>query len=181
MKIYTRTGDDGETGLFGGGRVLKCDPRLTAVGALDELNACLGWCRSTRLPVEIDDLLGQLQHDLFALGAELASPQAKSVDATFIDEADVAEIERRIDRFESQLPALRAFILPGGGPAAAALHVARAVCRRAERDLVRLAQSAPVRPVVLQYVNRIGDLLFVLARSANAAAGLPDVPWEKKP
>jgi cob(I)alamin adenosyltransferase len=181
MKIYTRTGDDGETGLFGGGRVLKCDPRLAACGALDELNALLGWCRSTGLPAEIDKLIGQLQHDLFALGAELASPHAKSVDAGFVDDADVAGMESQIDRFAVQLPELRNFILPGGSPMAAALHMARAVCRRAERDLVALAQSAPVRPAVLQYVNRVGDLLFVLARCANAAAGVADVPWQKKP
>jgi cob(I)alamin adenosyltransferase len=181
MKIYTRTGDEGETGLFGGGRVLKCDPRLATCGALDELNALLGWCKATGLPGEIDSLVGQLQQDIFALGAELASPHAKSVAAGFVSEADVSELERRIDQFEARLPELRAFILPGGSPAAAGLHVARAVCRRAERDLVALAQAAPVRPVVLSYVNRLSDLLFVLARAANAASGDTDVLWEKKP
>lgn len=180
MKIYTRTGDDGETGLFGGGRLLKCDPRIAACGALDELNAQLGWCRATGLPAAIDAVVAGIQHELFALGAELASPQAKSVDAGFVDDADVRRLEAEIDTFEEQLPELRAFILPGGSPAAAAVHVARSVCRRAERDLVHLAQSAPVRPVILQYVNRVGDLLFVLARQANAAAGVADVPWQKK-
>ena len=180
MKIYTRTGDTGTTGLFGGGRLLKSDLRITAIGSLDELNASLGWCRSTGLPVEADDLLGRMQHDLFALGAELASPEATAVPAGFVEAADIDRLERQIDQFESSLSALRNFVLPGGSPAGAALHLTRAVCRRAERDMVALAQTASVREVVLQYVNRAGDLLFVAARWCNAEAGVADVPWEKR-
>ena len=180
MKIYTRTGDEGATGLFGGGRLLKCDPRFAAIGSLDELNAHLGLCRAASLPVDVDELAGRLQHDLFALGAELASPNASSVDAGFLTPEDVEHMEAEIDRFEASLPPLRNFILPGGSATAAAVHVARAVCRRAERDLVALAQTSPVRGPLLQYVNRVGDLLFVLARYCNAAAGVPDVPWEKR-
>lgn len=180
MKIYTRTGDDGETGLYGGGRLLKCDPRIAAYGSIDELNAQLGWCRSVGLPAESDAVVAALQHGLFAVGAELASPQARAVDAGFINEGDVAKLEGPIDHFQEQLPELRTFVLPGGTAAAAALHVARTVCRRAERDLVQLAQAAPVRPTMLQYVNRVSDLLFVLARQANRVAGVADVPWEKQ-
>ena len=180
MKIYTRTGDEGATGLFGGGRLLKCDLRIAAYGALDELNAHLGQCRATGLPADVDELFSRLQHDLFALGAELASPNASSVDAGFVAPDDVQRVEAEIDCFEASLPPLRNFILPGGSAAAAAVHVARGVCRRAERDLVALAQSSPIRGPVLQYVNRVGDLLFVLARYCNASAGVPDVPWEKR-
>jgi cob(I)alamin adenosyltransferase len=180
MKIYTRTGDAGTTGLWGGARLLKSDVRIAAYGALDELNAFLGSSRAADPPAEIETLLGRLQHDMFDLGAELASPGAPPAGARLLTAADVEGLERAIDAFEQGLPPLKQFVLPGGCAASAALHVARSVCRRAERDVVALAQTTTVRPVVLEYLNRLGDLLFVLARSANAAAGTPDTPWEKQ-
>ena len=180
MKIYTRTGDAGQTGLYGGGRVRKNDLRIVAYGAVDELNAQLGVCRSADLPPALHDPLARLQHEMFALGAELASPGDAAPGSILLDDADVAAAEEAIDWFEQHLEPLKTFILPGGTPASAALHVARAVCRRAERDVCALAEAAPVRATVLQYLNRIGDLLFVLARYANHAAGAPDVLWEKK-
>lgn len=180
MKIYTRTGDAGMTGLYGGGRVAKNDVRIAAYGTVDELNACLGLCRATNLPHEVDSLLGRLQHEMFALGAELSSPGGAAPGSILLDDADVAHAESAIDRYEAKLSPLKNFVLPGGSPASAALHVARAVCRRAERDVVALAQTAEVRPAVVIYLNRVGDLLFVLARYANHVAGGVDVLWEKK-
>jgi cob(I)alamin adenosyltransferase len=180
MKIYTRTGDAGLTGLYGGGRVSKNDLRIAAYGSIDELNACLGLCRTTDLPDEVDSLLGRLQHEMFALGAELASPDGAAPGSIFLDEADIASAEAAIDHFDAKLTPLKTFVLPGGSAASAALHVARAVCRRAERDVVALAQSSEVRPAALVYLNRVSDLLFVLARHANVFAGIPDVQWVKK-
>jgi cob(I)alamin adenosyltransferase len=180
MKIYTRTGDAGLTGLYGGGRVRKNDLRIAAYGAIDELNAQLGVCRTAELPPALDEPLVRLQHEMFALGAELSSPGDAAPGSILIDDADVAAAEQAIDWFEQHLQPLKTFILPGGTPASAALHVARAVCRRAERDVCALAEVAPVRAAVLQYLNRVGDLLFVLARYANHAAGAADVLWEKK-
>ena len=180
MKIYTRTGDAGLTGLYGGGRVRKNDLRIAAYGAVDELNASLGVCRSPDLPPALDEPLARLQHEMFALGAELASPGEAAPGSILIDDADIAAAEAAIDWFEQHLESLKTFILPGGTPASAALHVARAVCRRAERDVCALAEATPVRATVLQYLNRVGDLLFVLARYANHVAGVPDVIWKKK-
>jgi cob(I)alamin adenosyltransferase len=180
MKIYTRTGDAGTTGLYGGGRVPKNDIRIAAYGTVDELNAQLGVCRATGLPAAADVVVAGLQHDMFALGAELASPGGAASDALCLDESDVARLEQAIDQFEENLAPLKTFVLPGGAPPSAALQVARAVCRRAEREVVALAATAPVRPTVLQYFNRAGDLLFVLARYANYAAGVADIPWEKR-
>jgi cob(I)alamin adenosyltransferase len=179
MRIYTRTGDSGMTGLYGGGRVAKNDPRIAAYGAIDELNAQLSVCRAAVLPPEVDDILGRMQHELFALGAELSSP-ASSPGLDLLDEAEVTALEQAIDRFEAELAPLKTFILPGGSPGSAALHVARATCRRAEREVVALTTTAEVRPTILKYLNRTSDLLFVLARYANHAAGVPDVPWQKK-
>lgn len=181
MKIYTRTGDTGQTGLYGGGRVRKDDPRIAAYGTVDELNAFLGLARVASVPPEIDDVLARLQNELFDLGAELATrdPQAKGTAA--INESRVAVLEGAIDRFEERLAPLKQFILPGGSQAAALLHVARTVCRRAEREVVYLA-SIPeerVSPALIVYLNRVSDLLFVLARAANAAAGVADVPWKQ--
>lgn len=179
MKIYTRTGDAGMTGLYGGGRVYKSDPRIAAFGAIDELNAQLGVCRAIDLPGEVNLLLGRLQHELFSLGAELSSPAAsKGLD--LLDDGEVAALEQAIDHFEAELAPLKTFILPGGCPASAALHVARAACRRAERDVVALNSVSSVRPAVLRYLNRTSDLLFVLARFANHSAGVADVPWRKR-
>ncbi|NOY30333.1 MAG: cob(I)yrinic acid a,c-diamide adenosyltransferase [Planctomycetes bacterium] len=180
MKIYTRTGDQGSTGLFGGGRVAKCDLRICACGALDELNAMLGAARSMGVSPRIDDILKLLQNRMFDLGAELASPQARDRGTQFLQEADVAELESFIDSLEETLPELKAFILPGGSQATSFLHIARSVCRRAEREMVALAQTAELRDTLIKYVNRASDLLFVLARTANAEAKIDDVPWEKR-
>ncbi len=179
-RIYTRTGDAGETSLFGGGRVSKNHPRVQAYGTVDELNAVLGLARAAGPPQEIDVLLERLQHQLFDLGAELATPGASRRSAAHVTRVTpdrVAALERDIDRFEALLPPLRQFVLPGGTPAASALHHARTVARRAERAIVRLASREAVNPELLKYVNRLSDLLFVLARAANHAAGRGDVTW----
>jgi cob(I)alamin adenosyltransferase len=181
-KIYTRGGDAGETALFGGSRVRKDCLRVEAIGSVDELNAAVGVARAELAhgggaPPGVDDLLSQIQHRLFDLGAELAVPKSETPDGGRIRDEDVAELESQIDRFDAGLEPLRAFILPGGNPAAAQLHQARCVCRRAERRLVALAVAEPVRGEVLQFVNRLSDLLFVVARMVNQAAGVPDVKW----
>ena len=178
MKLYTRTGDAGETSLFGGTRISKKAPLVDAYGEVDELNAWLGLARASRVDPAIDDELVHLQCDLFALGAQLADPAdkiaARVTKATVADE-DVARLEGVIDRLEAELPPLRRFILAGGTPAGAALHVARTVCRRAERRIVAL--DPPVDPVLLRYVNRLSDLLFVLARAVNHRGGVPEAEW----
>ena len=178
MKLYTRTGDAGETSLFDGTRVRKNDPRVEAYGEVDELNAWLGLVRASLVDPAIDADVMQIQRDLFALGAELADPAdkiaARVVKAALTD-ADVERLERLIDRFEQELPPLRRFILAGGTPAGAALHLARAVCRRVERRIVSL--SPPVDAVLVRYVNRLSDLLFVMARVANHRSGLAETEW----
>ena len=178
MKLYTRTGDAGETSLFGGTRARKDDPRVDAYGEVDELNAWLGLARASSIDPELATALQHLQRDLFALGAQLADPAdkiaARVTKAALVDD-DVARLERLIDKMEDELPPLRRFILAGGAPAGAALHVARTVCRRAERRIVAL--DPPVDPVLLRYVNRLSDLLFVLARVANHRAGVPEIEW----
>ncbi len=180
-RIYTRTGDGGETSLFGGQRVPKHDLRVSAYGTIDELNAVLGVARAAGPGPEIDRVLARLQHHLFDLGAELATPPAASAGAAAhaprVAAAWVEALERDIDRFEDGLPPLREFILPGGTPAAAALHLARTVARRGEREIVALAAREPLNPELLKFVNRLSDLLFVLARAANHAAGRPDTAW----
>lgn len=181
MKIYTRTGDDGSTGLYGGGRVAKCDPRIEACGAVDELNAQLGVVRAAGLPERFDTILYALQNRMFDLGAELATPDAAERGTDFLQASDVAQVETWIDGFEMQLPPLQTFILPGGSQSAALLHLARCLCRRAERQVVALAQVSPVRELVIRYLNRVGDLLFVLARAVNKELGHPDVAWQKAP
>jgi cob(I)alamin adenosyltransferase len=189
MKIYTKTGDSGETGLFAGPRVRKDDLRIEAYGTVDELNAVLGLARSAaatssaqhKLPSEIDSLLATIQHTLFDLGSQLATPDPKARGTNFVTTRQIETLEQAIDRFESQLPPLKNFILPGGAPAAAWLHLARTVCRRAERRVVTLMhrKQKNVLPEALIYLNRLSDLLFVLARAANQSAGQADVPWEK--
>ena len=178
MKIYTRTGDTGDTSLFDGTRVRKSDARVDAYGEVDELNAWLGLARASRVDPELDEELVHIQRDLFALGAQLADPADKIADrvtkATLGDD-DVVRLERLIDRLEAELPPLRRFILAGGSPAGAALHVARTVCRRAERRMVSL--EPPVDLVLLRYVNRLSDLLFVLARVVNHRAGVAEIEW----
>ncbi len=180
MKIYTRTGDAGETGLFAGGRVAKDDVRIEAYGDIDELNAVLGLARAESLPDEIDALVERIQHDLFSLGAELATPNPEAHGTKLVSNADVQRLEQQIDRWDGELPALRYFVLPGGTKASATLHMARCVCRRAERRVVTMQRSGlAVSPQVLGYLNRLSDLLFVLARASNHAAGVADVAWRK--
>jgi cob(I)alamin adenosyltransferase len=182
MRIYTRLGDGGETGLFGGPRVSKDDPRIEAIGSVDELNAALGVARTHPLPAALDELLRDVQHDLFAVGAELADSRPDRAAAVpRLDPARVAALEAAIDAVEATLARLTQFILPGGSPGAAALHLARAACRRAERRVVALARAQPADARSLShlvtYLNRLGDTLFVLARAANQADGVPDAPW----
>jgi cob(I)alamin adenosyltransferase len=177
VKIYTRTGDAGETGLFDGTRVSKADARVAAYGDVDETSAWLGLARATGADAEIAAHIEQIQRDLFALGARLADPRhkiAERVEKAAIGEGDVTRLEEWIDRLEATLPPLRKFILAGGSPAGAALHVARTVCRRAERAVVSLGD---VEPQVLAYLNRLSDLLFVMARAANHRAGAPEIEW----
>jgi len=181
MKIYTRTGDRGSTSLIGNERVPKCDLRICAYGTIDELNAVLGIARAFGLPGRLDEMIRQLQNQLFDLGAELASPDPGKRGTEFLQESVLSEQEEWIDAFEQELPPLTNFVLPGGTQAAAALHLARCVCRRAEREIVVLSQTAAVRELVLKYVNRTSDLLFILARMANREAGTADVPWKKPP
>lgn len=180
MKIYTRTGDTGETGLFGGGRVPKTHPRVEAYGDVDELNAALGLARSIELMPRIDEVLVPLQRDLFAIGALLATPDRekmkRQLEKASIDGRRIAELERTIDEGDAELEPLRSFIIPGGTPKAAALHVARTVCRRAERRVIALDQEE-IPPIVVVYLNRLSDLLFTLARVANRRAGAGEVTW----
>ncbi len=182
MKIYTRTGDRGETGLFGGGRVPKSDPRVEAYGAVDELNSVLGVAIGL-LDARTDewrDGLREIQEDRFTIGALLATPKIGKGKPKIptLNEGRVGSLESWIDRLEEGLVPLQSFILPGGAPLAAHLHWARTVCRRAERRAVALSAAEPVEPEVLKYLNRLSDLLFVLARAANARAGVPDVEWK---
>jgi cob(I)alamin adenosyltransferase len=181
MKIYTKTGDRGETGVFAGPRVRKDDRRIEAYGTVDELNALLGLVRTAKLPADIETIIVDVQHRLFDLGAELATPDPQSQGTNLISSAEIELLERAIDQFDAQLPPLAAFILPGGTPAAAWLHLARTVCRRAERRAVTLAgvENAKLSEHVVVYLNRLGDLLFVLARAANHGSGQPDVKWQK--
>jgi cob(I)alamin adenosyltransferase len=179
VKIYTRTGDAGDTGLFDGTRVSKADPRVDAYGAVDETNAWLGLARAAGLDAELSSMLESIQRDLFAVGARLADPSkriAGRVTKAAVVGADITRLEGWIDALETELPPLRRFILAGGSPSGAALHVARTVCRRAERAIVGLGSDA-VESEVLAYVNRLSDLLFVMARAANKRAGVNEVEW----
>jgi len=182
MKIYTKTGDRGDTGLFGGARVSKASQRVEAYGAVDELNSMLGVARAHGVEAQIDLVLGTMQVELFQVGAELATVPGKEdkIGIALVGDAEIAALERAIDASEAELAPLKTFILPGGAPAAAALHVARCVCRRAERAVVRLGADEPVRPALVIYLNRVSDLLFVLARLANHRAGVADVPWHPR-
>jgi cob(I)alamin adenosyltransferase len=178
VKLYTRTGDTGETSLYSGDRARKDDPRVEAYGDIDELNAWLGLARASDLDTALDAEIVTLQRDLFALGAQLADPADKlapRVTKAVIDDDHILRLEQLIDRLEDELPPLRRFILAGGTSSGAALHVARTVCRRAERRMVALAP--PIDPVLLRYVNRLSDLLFVLARATNHRGGMPETEW----
>jgi cob(I)alamin adenosyltransferase len=178
VKIYTKTGDDGTTGLFGGARIKKASSRVDAYGTVDELNASLGVARATKLDPFADAIVAQVQVDLFTLGAELACVPGKeeNLGLSLLDADDATRLERAIDDAEKELPALTTFVLPGGSPQAAALHLARTVCRRAERGVLGI-DDAPARNDVVTYLNRLSDLLFTLARHANVKASVPDVPW----
>lgn len=182
MKIYTKTGDQGETGLIGGVRVSKDHARIQAYGALDELNAGLGFALShpAGVPEPLRGQLSRVQSELFHLGAELATPQGQAPRATMVDAAAIQDLEKEIDRMEQDLTPLRSFILPGGHPSAAALHLARTVCRRAEREAVSLSHAESLRPQVVQYLNRLGDYLFVAARWVNHKHQTAETPWNPK-
>lgn len=181
MKIYTRTGDEGDTGLFGGGRVPKDHPRVAAYGDVDELNSTLGVVRATPDTGFFDTLLESIQRDLFAIGGYLATPDpekvAKALEKAALSEDRVTEFERVMDAADEVLPPLQAFVLPAGTPKAAALHLARTVCRRAERSVVHLAHESAVPAPFVVYLNRLSDLLFTLARLANTRDGTGDVTW----
>lgn len=180
MKIYTRTGDTGQTGLFGGGRVSKTHPRVEAYGDVDELNAALGLARAIDVMPRVDEILVSLQRDLFAIGALLATPDRekmkRQLEKASIDERRIRELEQAIDDGDAELEPLKSFIVPGGTPKAAALHVARTVCRRAERRVIALDQEE-IPAIVIVYLNRLSDLLFTLARVANRRAGAGEVTW----
>ncbi len=188
MKIYTRTGDHGDTGLFGPERVPKDDARVSAYGSVDEANAAVGVARAelARQAGGWDDLdadLEALQNLLFDLGSDLATPlearQRRLIRA--IDASDVSAVEATIDRYDAELPALKQFVLPSGSPLSAALQLARAVLRRAERDAVTASRTSLINPEALRLLNRLSDLLFTLARLANVRAGVPEVPWRARP
>ncbi len=189
LRIYTRTGDAGDTGLFGGERVGKDDLYVESYGTVDELNAVLGQVRTHAPDAELDAVLLQLQYELFVLGSDLATPEQEErskgrIQITRVTGEQVVGLEKLIDRFEAELPPLRNFILPGGDPLAAAMHVARVVCRRAERRCVALAKHAgdggthSINPEIIRYLNRLSDLLFVLSRAANQRKGVADILWE---
>ena len=179
MKIYTETGDGGETSLFDNTRVSKADPRVDAYGEVDELNACLGAALAAGIPEDLSTELRTIQQDLFALGARLADPSARiaaRVTKTAINDEAIGRLERCIDRLDAEIPPLRRFILPGGSPAGALLHLARTICRRAERRVIGLGPNA-VEPVVIVYLNRLSDLLFTMARAVNHRAGMAEIEW----
>ncbi|HEY3091512.1 MAG TPA: cob(I)yrinic acid a,c-diamide adenosyltransferase [Vicinamibacterales bacterium] len=179
MKIYTKTGDTGETSLFDNTRVSKADARVDAYGEVDEVNACLGAARAAGVDADMSSLIESLQKDLFALGARLADPSSRiapRVEKAVIGEAAVQRLEQAIDRLEETLPPLRRFVLPGGSNAGALLHLARTVCRRAERRVIALGANA-VDPVLIVYLNRLSDLLFVMARVVNHRLGMPETEW----
>lgn len=179
MKVYTRKGDSGQTTIWGGRRLSKDHARMEAIGAVDEANAAIGAATALNLPAELDNVLRHAQGRLFIVGSELMAPDRTGNGSALprLDEGDVAEVEAAIDTLELELPELRNFLLPGGSAAAAALHVARGVCRRAERRVTSLGRVEEVVPVVPAYLNRLADLLFVAARYANHAIGTADVVW----
>ena len=181
MKIYTKTGDEGDTSLFGGGRVPKDNERVAAYGDVDELNACIGVARAAQVMPRIDETLVSIQRDLFSIGALLATPNREKMKEHLtkarIDDERISQLERSIDAAEVDLEPLRAFVLPGGTQKSAALHLARTVCRRAERNIIALHRNSAVPPVIIVYLNRLSDLLFVLARLANKLGNAGEVTW----
>jgi len=181
MKIYTKTGDSGTTGLFAGPRVLKDNPRIAAYGSVDELNAILGMVLQSLSPTSesLAHKITQIQSDLFSIGAELATPDPVTQNMCLLPESRIGDLEQSMDQMEETLPPLKNFVLPGGCPASASLHWARTVCRRAERDVVHLAQQPGTSDCgrIVIYLNRLSDWLFVVARQQNAISGVPDQPW----
>jgi cob(I)alamin adenosyltransferase len=182
MKIYTKRGDEGETGLYGGDRVPKDHLRIRSYGTLDELNAAIGVALSplsyaARITPPLSERLLRIQGELFQLGAELAAPRGKHVTTQLLEAAEITRMETEIDEMEKSLAPLQSFILPGGSPAAAVLHLARTICRRAEREIVILHRAEPLRGIPLQYMNRLSDYLFVAARFVNRQENQADVPW----
>jgi cob(I)alamin adenosyltransferase len=179
LKIYTKTGDGGKTALLGGAMVSKSATRISAYGTVDELNSAIGACRSFGLDGRLDAFMERVQSDLFRVGAELASAgDAAARVPSPVGDADVRSIEEEIDRLDAELAPLKNFILPGGTPAASAAHLARSICRRAERVVVELSEKETVRGEVVVYLNRLSDALFVAARSINAVAGAPERIWK---
>ncbi|MFZ1863723.1 MAG: cob(I)yrinic acid a,c-diamide adenosyltransferase [Polyangiales bacterium] len=180
MKIYTKTGDAGETGLFGGSRVSKASLRVDAYGQVDELNSAIGWARVEVSDSGIDALLNRIQNELFEVGAELGSTTERKQKSAIprIEESQVQALERAIDQYEQGPPPLTTFVLPGGSESAARFHLARCICRRAERSLVALSTQEELRGELFRYLNRLSDLLFVLARYGNHQAGVGDIPWK---
>jgi len=178
IKIYTRTGDKGETGLWGGGRVSKDAARIHAYGTVDECNAAIGVARTFDLSKKLDSILEAIQNHLFIVGADLATPGDTGTAIDRVTDQDSAVLEGHIDELEQALPKLKQFILPGGTSAAAYLHLARTICRRAERATVTLVAEDNIHRPALKYLNRLSDLLFVLARAANQEKGIGDIPWD---
>ena len=182
MKIYTKTGDKGKTSLYGGKRTTKDSLRIEAYGTIDELNSALGITRALRPDIELDEILKKLQNDLFVLGADMATPLgAKSQNVPRIGERQITALERTIDSFDSRLQPLSSFVLPGGSQIASQLHLARTICRRAERLVVKLSRKEKIGPRCIIFLNRLSDLLFVLARFANHIDGTQETPWIASP
>jgi cob(I)alamin adenosyltransferase len=181
MKLYTKTGDDGTTGLFGGGRVAKASSRVDAYGTVDETNAAIGVARAAGLDAAMDSVLAHVQADMFVLGAELACVPGRESKLSIppLGGAEIERLERAIDEADAACPPLKTFVLPGGSPQAAALHLARTICRRAERSILSI-DDAPARRELVVYLNRLSDLLFALARHANVVAHVDDVPWHPR-
>ena len=184
MKLYTRSGDDGTTGLFSGARVSKNHPRIEAYGTVDEFNACLGLCISACGPGKMEQVIRtimvQIQSRLFDIGADLATPEGAKNESKIvrIDETHVTEVERWIDEIDSKNTPLQTFVMPGGTDLASRLHLARTVCRRAERLMVGLSNTEPVGEGMMRYMNRVSDLLFAMARLSNKESGVGDIPWK---
>ncbi len=181
MKIYTKTGDKGTTALFGGKRVSKCDARIEAYGTVDELNAYIGLIRFKNIDTRAIEILSEIQDRLFTLGSILASePGKNNLKVPYLNEEDVELLEKEIDKMNETLPELKSFVLPGGNDVIGFCHVARCICRRAERDVVNLAQSEPVPDIVVKYLNRLSDYLFVLSRKLTYDENLSETPWKPR-
>jgi len=177
LKIYTKTGDDGTTGLQGGRRILKSDLRIMAYGAVDEINSCLGVTLSHDLDDDIKDLLTRIQNELFVAGSDLSDPNLDNK-KNRVTESMILNLEKNIDKFEEELPPLANFILPGGHKAASYVHLARTITRRAETQVISLAKQEQINPSCQKYLNRLSDLLFVLARTINKRSNTPDIVWK---